>query len=466
MDQIIISCIGENDVINRIECKKHLLIMVPFFERLLDNEMKENKTGVIEIRDQLYADIENYIKHLNWKYNLNPKPQYNFVELCQLIRLADMWLDQENLNFFLSQWVQNIDSQTIIDALELSNYINLPNNIQELLSDVIERNFKGIDYEMMQKNHLKQMIELKSLPNMIKFYILVSYLIKHQDINVSQYFDSFSIANSISNNNSSILSELLGLLSNSNHLELLQLVMKEIAKSKEITKRTYDFDRIIDYRQFEIDKFGFNSTSFKYFGFDTIDPYIKCRSLYENTKRWVLQIPTLNGAVKLCSISEMHHDYNYKLNYPFHYRNDKIYQVKFTLDLQQTEHQKFLTVLDQMQQKILQTVNNNKNEFSLSQSCEYRRVSPESFLANIYYQKKDRKTGKIINFPILYPRCILKPDCANNLIDNNSGQPINLDKAHKFIFHESIISLYLFTPRNDDIIPVIILEKAYVSPKL
>ncbi len=151
---IIINSLDGNDERNQIRSERALLIKIPFFERLLNSEMKEKKTGIIEISENR-VDIENYLKYLSWKYNSTTEPNFEFVELCQLIRLADMWLDKENLKYFVQQWSKNINRSTFNLALEFYCSMNLTINLEATLSEYVEKDFRDLNYRDFSDHRIR-----------------------------------------------------------------------------------------------------------------------------------------------------------------------------------------------------------------------------------------------------------------------------------------------------------------------
>ena len=434
-----------------LNCQRKILLEIPYFRGLMTTDMKEQKTGTIDLVDDDCTIVGKYLNIVQVG-QLNE----NFHDLCNLLVLADKWLDEVRFKLFYTSWCQQLNAGTIGIAVEFcvtfKNLFVPGSPMKSLLSPLcqcLNTNFK--DLTSTSVSGLEFLLDLTGLDQLQKLYFICTFAEDYPRSPLKSYFRMLDMAAILKNRCNVLLPKLLKRISRSQNVELMGIVLGAFATQYRLAAREYDFERVVEPAEFDLTKFSFGPVETKMVP-NASSSYQQIRTMYDGHFEWCLKL----------SDAELRFS-------RFGTGAETEAPMSALITLKSTQHSEFITVMDKIYNSTLNEV------FRLRTELRMRHINtPTDIELGNRFKNPVRswldKHGNDNRPGTKYLACKVKQSSSRGLmtklVDCHTGVEYSHEEAYKinkFRCTECAISMYVYSGPGGHLYFICNLRKIYLE---
>ena len=444
--------------ISVLKCEQDVLTKIPYFKTLLSSGMSETHTRTIDLFEE---DVEVVRKYL-----FQTGEWIEFRDLCDLLLLADKWLDETKFERLFNLWYTKLTTEPDINlriAFEMcvslqnavSNTVGSP--LKTILTCVclsLSKNYQLCWCETEDEFDFVLQMNIGHIP---KLYLLAKMCKMNESKDISRtklkmWLRRIDLKSIIGNTGSHTLDipKILGMISKTKNPNLSALILKHMSSVYSIVEKQYDFDVVVDSESFESSKLSFMN-------FEKIEfyPDQDCHS-----KVSYFQIKTTYNGCSSCAFKIR--------NIPMKFTKQDLTtgSARFILNLDVPEHKTLASQLTNMYDLSIQNIKDQTK--IIRQHIKYFDFQVDWY-KNPVRNPTDRETGKILQSSILSVYSKVKTESrrglTTRLLDYKTGMSYTLDELNqqRFTCVEGVITVYIYICSQNKPIFIVNLRKAYIQ---
>ena len=431
------------------------LCSIPYFKTLLTSSFVESHTKTIDLFDEGIDVVKQYIES-------RVSSETPFYDICNLLVLADKWLDVTRFKSMFDIWNAQLDDNLNI-ALSFCCSLNdaprgspLKSLIYRFEQALNKKNSKYEDCDCKEPDVLEFLLNLKLDPAKKIYFIAKCCQADHDKQLVKSWLKQIDFKTISSD------PKLFKMIYKSQNPTLLSYTVKHISSMFTTVKRHYNFDKVIELPSFNIDKLTFRTIEQRIAMTDESRNEVRYHQLttrYEGCPNWSLKFE--NVPMK------------FNLNYSTAPGPPTVGTAAFLLSLDNANHQTLIDILTNMFTAASNELYQQRSIGPRTLQC-YDPKNPEwvGFKSPICgLQEYDRGTGRLKNIQtdLVYVYSKVKTVSSRGLtteiINHKTGKVYTLDdlsQIRRFNCVEGVLTTYVYI--ESKIFFIVNLRKAYIEP--